>query len=345
MSASPSNELNKSSIDARDQLRQMATGFILSRALTLAAELKIADTLKDSEKTASEIATELNLHSDSLYRLLRFLSSHNIFSENSNHQFSLTPLSQIMVSDASNSVHAYLDMLADKPPWESVKNMLHTIKTGEPSFEYLHGEKFFDYMSNHPESNARFNAGMSCFSSPDDLNIVNAYDFGNNNTIVDVGGGKGNFLASILSKHVNTKGILYDQAEIVKEPVDIIRANTPERCEIMSGNFFESVPTGGDIYALKLILHDWNDEQVVKILQNCRTALPSHGKILVIEGIMLDGNQPDPHKQLDISMMLVFGGRERTQKEFDFLFKQADLNIHQIIPTPSRLSIIEAGKM
>ncbi len=329
---------------SRDTLRRIATGFILSRALTLAAELKIADTLKQSEKTASEIAAELDLHPDSLYRLLRFLASHNIFSENLNKQFSLTPLSEVMVTDSSDSIHAYLDMLADTPPWDSIRDMLHTIKTGEPAFEHIHGQKFFDYMACHPNSNARFNAGMSCFSSPDDAHIINAYNFENSQTLVDVGGGKGSFLASILSKHSHIKGILYDQAEIVNEPIELIHTLSTKRCEIMSGDFFTSVPTGGDIYTLKLILHDWDDDQAITILQNCHRALPSNGKILVIEGIMLDGNQSDPHKQLDISMMLIFGGRERTQKEFGELFKQAGLRINQVINTPSRLSILEAVK-
>ena len=345
MSKQSSDTTKNSNLTSRDTLRRIATGFILSRALTLAAELKIADTLKNSAKSASEIAKELNLHTDSLYRLLRYLASHNIFEENSDNQFSLTPLSEIMVSDHSDSIHAFLDMIADDPPWDSIKNMAHTLKTGEPAFDHLHNQKFFDYMTSHPISNSRFNAGMSCFSSPDDKNIIDAYDFKNYHTIVDVGGGKGSFLATILTKHTNTNGVLYDQAKIVNEPDEMINNLDSDRCQVISGNFFEEVPQGGDLYTLKLILHDWNDEKATKILKNVRQALPDSGKILVIEGIMLDGNQPDPHKQLDISMMLIFGGRERTKNEFEILFKSAGLQINQIINTPSRLSIIELVKI
>ncbi len=341
----PDIDPNKSNADPRDKIRQIATGFILSRALTLAAELKIADTLKDAPKSAHEIATELSLHIDSLYRLLRFLSSHKIFEENNNHQFCLTPISQLMISDAPDSMHAYLDMLADNPPWDSIRNMYHTIKTGEPAFEHLHNVKFFEYMLQHPESNCRFNAGMSSFTSPDDSSIVNAFNFDKYKCVVDVGGGKGSFLATILSSYKDISGVLYDQPEIVNEPVEAISNYSSKRCEIKKGDFFKNVPQGGDLYTLKLILHDWDDELAVKILKNCHAALPADGKLLVIEGVMSKGNEPDPHKQLDMSMMLIFGGRERTEKEFDGLFLQAGLRLSRIIPTPSRLSIIEAVKI
>ena len=340
---SPDND--KSNVmTSRDTLHRIATGFILSRALMTAAELKIADTLKDKKKTALEIAKELDLHPESVKRLLRYLASHNIFNENSENQFSLTALSEIMVTDHQNSFHAFLEMIADTPPWDSFKHMMHTLKTGEPAFDYLHNQSFFNYMAEHPESNAKFNAGMSCFSSPDNSNIVNAYDFGNDLTVVDIGGGKGSFLAMILSMHTNTHGILYDQSDIVNEPNEEINNLAGDRCQIISGDFFQSVPTGGDIYTLKLILHDWDDQQAVKILTNIHEVLPDNGKVLVIEGIMLDGNEPDPHKQLDISMMTIFGGRERTIKEFETLFKSAGLQINKVIDTPSRLSIIEAVK-
>jgi len=341
----PKGKLNKGEVQPREQLRQMATGFVISRGIAVAAELKIADTLKDDSKTALEIAEELKLNKDSLYRFLRFLSCHGIFSENTSQQFSLTPLSEIMVSDASGSMHAYLDMLADNPPWDSVGNMLHTIKTGEPSFLHTYGEGFFDYMAKHPASNARFNAGMSSFSSPDNLSIINAYDFSRYNLVIDIGGGQGSFLASILSQYTEIDGVLYDQPEIVSEPIEEITKKLSARCKVVSGDFFSSVPSGGDIYTLKLILHDWDDTEAIKILRNCSSVVPANGKVLVIDGVMLGGNEYDPHKQLDISMMLIFGGRERSEREFIKLFEQAGLRITQIIPTPSRLSIIESEKI
>lgn len=341
----PEGKSSKREMMPREQLRQIATGFVLSRSVAVAAELKIADTLKNESKTALEIAEELKLNKDSLYRFLRFLSCNGVFSENTNEQFSLTPLSEIMVSDASGSMHAYLDMLADDPPWDSVGNMIHTIKTGEPSFQYKYGEGFFDYMAKHPDSNARFNAGMSSFSSPDNLSIINAYDFSRYNLVVDIGGGQGSFLASILSEYTEINGVLYDQPEIVSNPIEEITKKLSARCKILGGDFFSSVPNGGDIYILKLILHDWGDAEAIRILRNCSSVVPVNGKVLVIDGVMLGGNEYDPHKQLDISMMLIFGGRERSRREFMKLFEQAGLRITQIIPTLSRLSIIESEKI
>ena len=328
-----------------ERLRQMATGFILSKALMLMSELGIADLLKNNPSTADELARKTNTEPISLYRLMRFLASHDIFSEDSSHKFSLTPMSSLMISDEPNSMHNYLLMLADDPPWDSVKNMLYTIQTGKPAFEHIHKQNFFDYMSKHPTLNAIFNKGLTAFTSPDDFNLVNAYDFSDHNCVVDIGGGKGTFLASILSQYKHLQGILFDQREITLNLSDQISEFIPKSCNVLSGNFFESVPSCGDIYIMKLILHDWNDEQAISILHNCNRALPPNGKLLVIEGLILDGNQYDPHKQLDISMMLIFGGRERTKKEFSYIFQQAGLKLSRIIPTTTRLSIIEVEKL
>ena len=200
-------------------------------------------------------------------------------------------------------------------------------------------------MSKHPISNNIFNKGMTAFTSPDDSSLVKEYDFSRYNCIIDIAGGKGTFLATVLSQYQHLQGVLFDQKEITQNLSDQISEFIPNNCKILSGNFFDSIPQGGDVYVMKLILHDWDDAQAVSILKNCSRVLPPNGKLLVIEGIILDGNQFDPHKQLDISMMLIFGGRERTKKEFSAIFEQAGLKLSRVIPTSTRLSIMEVENL
>ena len=320
---------------------QMATGFILSQALIVIAELGIADLVSRAPQTAKELATATKTHEQALYRLLRFLASHGIFAEDHDQRFHLTPLASVLQSDAPDSVRVRLQAYANPMRWNTVGHLLAAITTGETAFDHLYGLSWFTYLAQSPEARARFQAGVANFSGPNDADIVGAYDFSAYQRVVDVGGGQGSFLAAVLRAYPTVRGVLYDQPEVVANPSELRVADVLDRCDVEGGNFFDAAPPGGDLYILKYVLHNWGDAEAIRILRRCCESMAPSGRVLAIEGVMQPGNQADPLKQLDLSMMLLTGGRERTQEEFATLYQQAGLQLIRIAPTPSRLAIIE----
>jgi hypothetical protein len=324
------------------ELVQMLFGFAASRAIGVTAELGIADLLKDGPKTAEELAQRTNVHARSLYRVLRACASIGVFSEDSENKFSLTPLAEPLLSDVPGSLKAFAEFITSDWVYQMWTGLPYSVKTGEPAFEKVFGMHVFDYFLNNKEAAKIFNEAMTSNTKFSNAAVVNGYDFSSLSKLVDVGGGHGFLLASILGKYPNLKGVLFDTPAVVAGAETLLADHgIRERCEIVGGNFFESIPGGADAYILKHVIHDWNDEECVTILRNCQKAMKEDGKVLIIEEIILEGNEPSPGKFVDLQMLVVASGCERTEKEYRQLLDKAGFELSRIVPTMSPFSVIE----
>jgi hypothetical protein len=316
--------------------------------LHVATELVIADLLKDGPQTIEELARATEAQQQSLYRLLRMLAGYGVFAEESPGRFQLTPAAALLQTRVPGSLHDAVkmvgDMAGDGSWWSAVGHLRHSVLTGEPVFSYVHGMGFFEFLTQHPEASKWFDRGLANFATPENTAIVGAYDFTPFQRVVDVGGGQGGLLAEIMKAHPAVRGTLYDRAEVVQEPAYLTGAGLIDRCEIVGGDFFKSVPTGGDAYILKRILHDWSDQRCVQILRTCREAMGEKTRILVVDAVVPPGNESHPSKVMDILMMALVEGRERTEEEFRELYRQAGLKLTRVVATPSVLSIVEGER-
>jgi hypothetical protein len=321
----------------------LTIGHWIARLTYVAAKLKLADLVKDRPCTVGHLATETGVHAPALYRVLRALASVGIFAETKAGRFKLTPLAATLQTGVHASLRGWTLMINEKYTWDAWEELLHGVKTGEIPFVKAHGVTPFEYLEQHPEDLAVFGESMTSLSSTENPQIASAYKFSGVRTLVDVGGGHGSLLATILQANPKMKGVLFDQPSVISRAQKDQHVTAPdisERCTLQSGNFFQAVPTGGDAYIMKYILHDWNDEQCLKILENCRDAMNEKGKVLVVDNVIPPGNDPSWGKLLDIQMLII-GGRERTKKEFAAMFKQAGLKMTRILPTKCALSIVE----
>ena len=316
---------------------ELRMGFLVSRALHVAAELGVADVLSDGPKTSDEIARATAAHAESLYRLLRMLAGHGVFEEDAARRFRLTSLGSLLRSDAFRDAARFVD----EADWAACGDLLHSIKSGEAAFEHVHGVKMFEYLVANPDANTRFDRVMANASLTENAGVARAYNFGKFRRIVDVGGGRGGLIAEILKTYPSARGVLFDQPQVVASPDLLTAAGVGDHCEIAAGNFFESVPAGGDAYLLKRIIHDWNDDIAVGILRRCRNAAKGGGRVFVVDAVIAAGNSPDPAKDMDIRMMALLGGKERTEAEFKDLFARAGLKLNQVLATTSLMKIVE----
>lgn len=324
-------------------MRNLAIGYWASRLVHVAAKLRLADLLKGGSRTVEDLASAADVQPVPLYRLLRALASLGIFAETKGRRFKLTPLAATLQTGVPNSMHAWAMMVNEPWMWDSWKELLPGVKTGEMPFRKAHGMPIFQYLEHHPEDLEVFGESMSSLSQAENPAIAAAYKFPKGRTLVDVGGGHGSLLAAILKANPSLKGVLFDQSAVIARAENdkhITAKGIAQRCRLESGNFFEGVPKGGDAYIMKYILHDWNDEECVKILANCRAAMNEKGKVLVVDNVVSAGNDPSWGKLLDIQMLII-GGRERTKQEFATLFASAGLKLTRIVPTKCPLSIVE----
>lgn len=328
---------------AVEVVMNMALGYLVSRSLHVATEMGIADLLADGPRTVNALASSTGAHPQSLYRLLRTLAAHGVFAEDDRGRFVTTPAAALLRRGVMREgVLLCGEVTGDGSWWRAAGALRHSIITGEPAFHRQHGVGFFDYLGDHPECGEWFDRGMANFATAENPAIAEAYDYGRFGHIVDVGGGQGGLLAEVLERHPTVRGTLFDLPQVVRNPGFLNKSTFVERCEAVGGDFFRSVPTGGDAYILKRILHDWSDEQCVRILRRCRAAMSARARLLVVDAVVPAGNDPHPGKVMDILMMVLAEGRERTEKEFGALFDEAGLQLTGITTTASTLSIIEA---
>jgi hypothetical protein len=329
----------------QEAILNMALGYLASRSLHVATELGIADLLKDGPKSIEELARATGAHQQSLYRLLRMLAGHGVFAEESPGRFHLTPMGAVLqvgvMGSVCDAVKMIGDMTGDGSWWPAVGHLRHSVMTGEPGFTYVHGMGFFDYLARHPEAGTWFDRGLANFATAENAAIVSCYDFGRFRRAVDVGGGQGGFLAEVLKAYPDVTGVLCDRPPVIQEPAYLTAAGLLDRCELVGIDFFTSVPGGGDVYVLKRILHDWSDEHCIQILRVCREAMGANARLLVVDAVVPPGNEPHPSKIMDMLMMALLEGQERTEQEFRALYRRAGLQLTKVVPTPSVLSIVE----
>jgi len=332
-----------SSLPPPMQMFLLSEGTTIFTAVTLAAELGIADLLANGPRSSDEIAQATSTHPGSLYRLLRLLSVVGVFSEAEPHRFEQTPLSELLRSGTPGSMRAWMKMVG-LPAWGPMfAEAMHSVKTGEPSFNRSTGFEFFDYMTAHPREGEIFNDAMTAFGQGVVAAVVQAYDFGSARRLVDVGGGHGSLITAILQAHPHLNGTLFDLPHVADGARSALRAAAvADRCEIASGDFFASVPTGGDAYVLKWIIHDWDRDRAVAILRNCRRAMNQTGRLLLIEAVIPGPNEPHPGKIVDFIMLLGLGGQERTEQQYAGLLREAGFDLTKVVPTASPMSVIEA---
>jgi hypothetical protein len=318
------------------------TGFV--HAILVAANLGLADLLKNGPLSIADLAETTGTHARSLYRMLRALASRGIFSEDADGRFSLTALADPLRSDAPDSIHNWALFVGSEAELQSWAHLSYSVRTGKPAFEHIFGKGWFDYLDDQPEMAQIFNKLMTGGSTSDAAAIIEAYDFSVYRKIVDIGGGHGALLAHILEQNPQSSGVLFDAPSVIAGATGAIDTQVNQgRAERVAGNFFEAVPNGGDAYVLKYIIHDWDDERAITILKNCRHAMSDNGRVLLVEMVIPAGNAPSPGKFLDLEMLLYFYSRERTEAEYRDLLQQAGLELITITPTASPFSIIEAA--
>ncbi len=324
-------------------LTQMAFGAMMTQALYVAARLKVADLLADKPQTISELAAATNTHERSLYRLLRSLASVGVFEETEPKVFKLTPYAEPLRSDVPNSMRNGAIFMGEEWHWRVWGDMLHSVQTGKPAWGHVHGTEVFDYFADNPRQAEIFNNAMTDMSVGTAPVVVEAYDFSGIKTLTDIAGGHGYLLAQVLKANPSVKGILFDVEPVIAGAGALLEEEgIAERVEKVSGDFFASVPKDADAYMMKHIIHDWDDECALKILQNINQAMSEDGKVLIIETVVPEGNEPHYSKLLDLEMLTSPGGIERTPGEYRELLAAAGFRLTRIIPTKSPFSIIEA---
>ena len=323
-------------------LLQMMTGYWASQALYVAAKLGIADHLAAGPVSCADLATATGTDAPSLRRVLRALASVGVFTEAAPGSFALTPLADLLRTDAPGSMRA-LAITYNEEQYRAWGALLHSVQTGGVAFEHLYGMPVFAYFAQHPEVDRVFNEAMIGWTNQVAGAVAGTFDFSPFGTIVDVGGGYGTLLAAILRGNPRARGILFDQPHVVASAEGLLAAaGVADRCARVGGDFFAAVPAGGDAYLLAQILHDWDDERCVTILAQCRRAIPDHGKLLVVELVLPTSEEPFFGKWLDLHMLVMAGGRERTAAEYDALFQAAGFRLTRVVPTAPGPSVVEA---
>jgi hypothetical protein len=326
------------------QLMQMVFGKAITQAVSIVARFKLADLMATGPKTAAELAQAGGLHAGHLYRILRALASVGVLAGDEKGRFSLTPVGEFLRSDVPGSMRAIATYVCDPWSWKPWGDLAGCAKTGGPAFERVFGEGVFDYLGKHPDEAATFNEGMTGFSQQASAAVVKAYDFAPFNTIVDVGGGHGALLLAILSANSKSRGVVFDAPQVVAGATEPIKAaGLADRCRAEGGDFFKAVPAGGDLYVLKHIIHDWNDAKATQILRAVRAAIPATGKLLLVELVVPPGFAPGFAPILDLEMMVLCDGKERTESEYRELLAGAGFRLSRIVPTEGPHSLVEAN--
>jgi hypothetical protein len=319
-----------------------------SRVVHVAAQLGIADLLADGAKTADALACETKTHTASLRRLLRALTSMGLLEENEPGRFSLTAMGAQLRSNVPGSMRNLALMFGGERAWRSWGELSHSVRTGESATRHVYGVGSFEYLAANPEQAVIFNEAMAEITRLVTQALISTYDFSRFRTIVDVGGGNGAMMAAVLGATPSLRGVVFDlpsgSAEASRKLAD---AQVSDRCEVISGDFFREVPKAAAAYILKSVIHDWDDEASVAILKNCRVAMHEKSKLLLVERVMPETMQRSPNQQrmamLDINMLAMPGGQERTEAEYRVLLANAGFILTQIRTLPGLdVSLIEA---
>ena len=326
------------------QMMQMIGAKLVTKPLYLAAKLGVADLLAEGPCHVDDLATRTETHPPSLYRVLRALASVGVFAEGPERHFANTPMSQMILS-GPGSMRAMVLWLNDPRHDQVWEHALHSVKTGETGLADMGVQEIWPWLTSQRDLHEIFNNAMSSNASNLHAAAATAYDFSGIEHLMDVGGGHGALMMRILAENPKLRGTVYDLPEVVVGARAELETNHfAGRCAAVGGSFFESVPAA-DAHIMSFILHDWSDEKAITILRNIHKAQPAHGKVLLVEMVVPPGNEPSFAKLLDMEMLIMAGGRERTEAEFAAIFDAAGYRLSRIVPTPSPTSIIEAVKV
>jgi hypothetical protein len=322
---------------------QILLGRWVSHAVGVAARLNLADHVAAGKEHVDDLAEATGTHAESVYRVMRALASVGVFTEKEPRRFANTMLSEMLQANNPFSLRPMALFINHDVHVKSWLGLPYSVETGKCAFERVHGEPSADYMAKNAELATLFDDVMTSLTMQVVPALVSAYDFSPFETVVDIGGGHGLLLTSILGQTPNARGLLFDLPRVVEGAKERVAASgVADRCEVVGGDFFESVPSG-DGYLLKMILHNWGDEESVKILHNIHRASSPGAKVLIAEGVIQPGNSPDPGKLLDLEMLVMLpSGRERTEEQYGRLLEQAGFRLERCIPTLSPMSLLEA---
>jgi precorrin-6B methylase 2 len=323
---------------------QMLTASFVSRALAVAAELSLPDRLSRKPSTVEELAQVVEADAPSLRRLLRMLASVGVFAENEHGQFSGTELSDLLRRDAPGSLRSMALFLCGPAHWSAWGELSYSLRTGRSAFERVHGSPPFDYMRQDGEFAAVFNDAMTRMTEEEVASILEHLDLRDARVLVDVGGGHGRLLTSCLQAFPKSRGILFDSPEVISQARAAIAGSpTASRCELVEGDFFTSVPAGGDVYLMKYILHDWSDGEASAILRQVHRAARKGARLYIMDPVLREGNTPDFAKLLNLQTLVFYGGgRERTLAEFTDVLHASGFRFTRAVPTNSVVTIVEA---
>lgn len=319
-------------------LRQIAGGYVLPRCLHVVADLGVADVLGETPLTAAEIASAVGVHPEALRRVLGLLSAHGVF-ECQGEKFVHSPASRLLRTDHPQSMRAFVHMNGLPFLWASCGELAYSVRTGLPAGDKVYPGGVWAYYAEHPQENSTFNQAMASKAHGQVAGILAAYDFSGFRMIGDIGGGHGHLLRAVLDRVPIAKGVLFDQPHVIEEAASL----ASERLTLQSGDFFKDDLPACDAYLLMEIIHDWGDDESVAILKAIQRAAPAHARLLLFEALVPDDPGPDWSKTLDIRMLALFGGKQRTRQEFEALFDRAGFFLVRVIDTGAGISIIEAA--
>lgn len=338
------NPPQETEAQARAALWEMITGYMVTQALHTAVELGIADLVASGPRTADDLAAATGTHPPSLTRLLRALAAFGVLSEDASGRVGPTPRSNLLRRDHPHSVGPTALFHAEAWVQEPWLHLTEAVRTGREAFEPVYGSNYWQYLADHPDDAAVFNEAQATAVPEARAAVAEAYDFAGVRTLVDVGGGYGQLLVAVLQAYPAIRGVLFDLPAVVAEAGPTLEAGgVADRCSVVGGDLFATVPPGGDAYMLSAVIHDWGDEESVAILSNCRRAMDGHGRLLLVERMAVPGAMPPSLARMDLHMLVLFGeARQRTEAEFRTLLDRSGLRMTHIVPTTADSSVIEA---
>ena len=327
-------------------LLQVLSGYWSARAVYIAAKLGLADLVQDGPRTPAELAELTGTHAPSLYRVLRALASIGWFQEDAGGRFGPTALTSALQTDAPGSLRSLAMTELGEEHYPAWGDLLFSVKTGKLAFDEVFGMPNWEFWAKHPENAQIFNQAMSEITAVVEPAVLEAADLSGLDKIVDVGGGKGTLIAAMLRAYPNARGVVLDLPHVIELGRQYMDGQgLSARCDLVAGDIFDSVPEGGDAYILKWIIHDWDDARSVAILRNCHRAMSPNGKLFVIEAVIPSGNEPFFHKLMDLNMLVMTGGRERTEAEYRTLFEAAGFHLNRVTSSPTEISVLEGVRL
>lgn len=326
----------------------LINGFHVARALYVAARLQLPDLVKGGASDCKALAALTNTDAPSLYRVIRVLVSAGVFEMDEHDRVSSNPLAETLLKDASGSLRSWAISQLGDDPYKAWGDVMYGVRTGGIAFEHVFGCDSWTYRAAHPESAKDFDDGMASFVGAHNKAVVASYPFASVRNVVDIGGGDGKFITTLLDAYSAMKGLVFEQPRVIERARQrIAEEGLAARCEVMAGDMFQSIPPGADAYLLSRVIHNWDDERAIAILRNCRRAMEPAAKLLLVERVIPARIEESAATRVlvvsDLHMMVMNGGRERTEAQYRALFEEAGLGLTRVIPTGTAMSVIEGG--